>query len=257
MGLPSVGNPSQFVLERLATAAGRDLCCLTVDVAPHALAEAIRGADVMGFTGLLLADSLGSRAFELVARDHSVTEVLGAVDLVCRYETQWVGSHSLMLAVQQWLQDLAEPPAQAVVFGSGLAARAAVCGLVAADCPQIHLVAPEALALELTPWCARLSEKSRVDFAPETVPELRDAPAIVVDATEDDTLPLEQLAEASQVVQLRSDLTTAPPALPAAISVTGAVDMLVRRYAIAFESLTAAPADRDLIRESLEEFFLI
>jgi shikimate 5-dehydrogenase len=68
LGHPIGGNPAQFAFERALAAMNLEFRVISSDVAPERLGEAINGADVLGFRGMLLdrnlSDIESDRKFE-------------------------------------------------------------------------------------------------------------------------------------------------------------------------------------------------
>lgn len=58
LGHPIAGNPAQFALERAFASLGLGWRVLSCDVSPDRVKDAISGADVLGFRGLLLDQNL-------------------------------------------------------------------------------------------------------------------------------------------------------------------------------------------------------
>ncbi|MEM7317046.1 MAG: hypothetical protein AAF497_28265 [Planctomycetota bacterium] len=67
LGHPIAGNPAQFALERAFASLSLEWRVLSCDVPPEKIADAIRGAEVLGFRGLLLDGNVsGGMTDELV-----------------------------------------------------------------------------------------------------------------------------------------------------------------------------------------------
>ena len=60
LGHPIAGNPAQFALERAFASAKLEWRVLSCDVIPERIAEAIVGAEALGFRGLLMDESVVS-----------------------------------------------------------------------------------------------------------------------------------------------------------------------------------------------------
>ena len=268
MGLPATGNPSQFVLERAAHAAELDLRCLTVDVELDRLGDAITGADAMGFRGLLFADSMAPLAFRYCVADSPSTESLGAVDTIFRVGERLVGTYSIMGAVTTWLAENSSQPTAAILLGSGIAARAVAGALVDQGCTNLRFCTSGDETDTLQVLREQLANKALYITveAFKSHADLQEASAetVVVDAAERSADrprgfdPL-QLAESATYMQVSLDpelgAISAPHGCP--MTLISALDLLTLRYEAVFKTLTGLVADRSLIRESLEEFFLI
>ncbi|MEM7312569.1 MAG: hypothetical protein AAF497_05400, partial [Planctomycetota bacterium] len=126
IGHPVAGNPTQFVMERAFQAAGVDARCLTADVEPGRLEDAIRGMESMGFSGAVIATP-----HEVSCRPHLVSESpacskLGEVDLIHREEAGFVGANTMYRAINEVLARFYPLlDRKAVIFGDESTARAA------------------------------------------------------------------------------------------------------------------------------------
>lgn len=140
-GQPVAENPTQAMLEAAYAHHQLDWRYLTIEVSPENLADAVRGATVMGFRGfnctiphklaiIPLLDELGESA-----------AVMGAVNCVVRRGDKWVGENTDGKGFLESLQPLMDPKEKRIVIlGAGGAARAISVELALAGAAHITLV---------------------------------------------------------------------------------------------------------------------
>ena len=140
-GQPVAENPTQAMVEAAFKHHNLDWRYLTIEVSPENLADAVRGATVMGFRGfnctiphklaiIPLLDELGESA-----------AVMGAVNCVVRRDGKWVGENTDGKGFLESLKELTDPTGKRVVIlGAGGAARAIAVELALSGAGHITIV---------------------------------------------------------------------------------------------------------------------
>ncbi len=140
-GMPVAENPTQAMVEAAYRHHGLAWRYLTIEVAPHDLEAAVRGARAMGFAGfnctiphkvavIPFLDSLGESA-----------RLMGAVNCVVRRGETLVGENTDGKGFLTSLRELADPRGRRIVlFGAGGAARAIGVELALAGAARITIV---------------------------------------------------------------------------------------------------------------------
>jgi shikimate dehydrogenase len=141
LGMPVAENPSQVMVEAAYRHHGLAWRYLTIEVAPAALADAVRGARAMGFAGF---NCTIPHKVAVVAHLDSLGEsarLMGAVNCVVRRGTQLVGENTDGKGFLASLRELIDPRGRRVVmFGAGGAARAIGVELALAGAARITIV---------------------------------------------------------------------------------------------------------------------
>ncbi len=119
VGYPVAGNPTQFVMTRLAKSLGLDWRFFTAQVQPEKFEAAFRGLQALGFNGMALFDPFQSQAIPWL---DSVTEAalcLNRVNVVRCDSQSWLGDNTLGAALSSCLlAAFDEPPDVVVILGS-------------------------------------------------------------------------------------------------------------------------------------------
>ncbi len=88
------GEPTQFLMERVAAAGQLDWHAITVEVSPDKLAEAWRGIDVMQFRAARFFSAHQASAMHLVAEPSAQDLFVGGVTSALRVSGQWQMWHN-------------------------------------------------------------------------------------------------------------------------------------------------------------------
>ncbi len=270
LGQPVAGNPTQYVMERAFAKAGLDWRYLTLEVAPLDLADAVRGLRAMGFRGCNLTIPHKVAVVDWLDRLGESATLMGAVNCVHRHGSELVGENTDGKGFVESLRQVADPAGMAVVLlGAGGAARAIGVELALAGARQITVVNRS---------IGRGEELSRLLTHKVHVP----APFVLWEGDFQVPAETELVVNATSVglgdgsARLPVDVATLSPAMVAAVVVFNPVEtwwlgaaadrgcrtldglgMLVNQAAVAFEIWTGIQPDRELMRESLEEFLAI
>ena len=108
IGQPVAGNPTQFMMQRALAAAGLDWCCLTLEVSPEDLEDAIRGIRAFGFKGanLTIPHKVAVAAYLDVLTESA--QLMGAVNCIHRVDNQLIGENTDGQGFVQSLRDVCE-----------------------------------------------------------------------------------------------------------------------------------------------------
>jgi shikimate dehydrogenase len=134
IGHPVAGNPTQYVMERAFAAAGFDCRCLTVDVPPAAVSNALAGIAALGFRGAVIAPPHQTTVPKYLDRLAGVAAQGGFVDLLHRDQNTLVGSQTFAPAVICLIRQTTDPAGkQALVLadepkGTSIALELAAAG---------------------------------------------------------------------------------------------------------------------------------
>ena len=270
LGQPVAGNPTQYVMEQAFAEAGLDWRYLTLEVGPADLADAMRGVRGMGFRGCNLTIPHKVAVLAHLDRLSESAALMGAVNCVHRVGPELVGENTDGKGFVESLRQLADPAGQAVVLlGAGGAARAIGVELALAGARQITVVNRSV---------GRGEELARLLQHKVHVP----APFVLWEGNFQIPRETELVVNATSVglgdpnARLPIDLATLLPEMVAADVVFNPAEtawlhsarergcrtldglgMLVNQAAIAFAIWTGIQPDRELMRESLEEFLAI
>ena len=266
-GQPVAGNPTQYMMEKAFAQAGLDWRYLTLEVAPEALGDAIRGMRAMGFRGCNLTIPHKVEVIQYLDRTSEAAALVGAVNCVNRVGDELVGENTDGKGFVQSLNEMADPAGKnIVVLGAGGAARAIAVELGLAGATAMTIVnRGEERGRELANL---LNEKVNVaaqfvcwegDYRVPSETE------VVINATSiglgdaDARVPLDmETLESDMVV---ADVIFNPPetrflrgARSRDCQTLDGLGMLVNQAVIAFHIWTGRDADPDVMREALEEF---
>jgi len=268
-GKPVSENPTQAMIEAAFRHHGLDWRYLTIEVDPADLADAVRGARVMGFAGfnctiphkvavIPYLDGLGESA-----------DLMGAVNCVVRRGDRFVGENTDGKGFVKSLREIVDPQGKRVViFGAGGASRAIAVETALAGAAQITIInRSEARGRELRDL---LESKLRLsaEFVPWTtavaIPEGTD---VLINATSiglypdiDARLPIDfDSVDPHMVV---ADVIPNPPkthlvrlAHERGCRVIDGLGMLVNQGVIGLKYWTGIDADPSVMRGALEAIF--
>lgn len=95
VGESVAGNPTQFVMERMFTAAELDWRVVTVDVKQADFSDAIAGIRAMKFSAIRFLPPYPVRAAAEFLPNNPVAKFIGAINSAMLTEKGWIGWHSL------------------------------------------------------------------------------------------------------------------------------------------------------------------
>jgi len=264
LGCPAAGNPAQYLFERLLEAAGLDWRFVTLEVAPDQIAAAIAGASAMGFRGCLLAGPLRTAALPLLPTASPAATFAGAVSLIDRQPTGFVGHMTDGRGVIEAVRGHADPGhAHVLILGAGAAARASALEFALARCAGIRICdrtperaaalvdainALEAAPAAVLPWEATIDIPAEVGIVISAMPCTGPRPPIEFTGLRSDMLvaDLPLVAQPSPLVALASGVGAC---------VIDGLEIHCAKTAIDFHTWTGVEADTDMLREALDEYF--
>jgi shikimate dehydrogenase len=266
-GQPVAGNPTQYMMEKAFAQLGLEWRYLTLEVAPEALGDAVRGMRAMGFRGCNLTIPHKVAVIQHLDRTSEAATLMGAVNCVNRVGQELIGENTDGKGFVQSLKDLADPAGKNIVLlGAGGAARAIAVEVGLAGAAAITIVnRGEQRGRELAEL---LNEKVKVGATfvrwegEYAVPPEAD---VVINATSIGLGDAEARVPLN-VATLESDMVVAdvifnPPetrllrdAAARGCQTLDGLGMLVNQAVIAFHIWTGRHADPQAMREALEEF---
>ena len=266
---PADENPTVAMIEAAYRDRGLDARYLNCDVAPHALADAVRGARAMGWVGFNCSIPHKIAVIEHLDELAESATLIGAVNCVVARDGRWIGENTDGQGFVTSLRTVIDPAGRSlVVFGAGGAARAIAVESALAGAAEITVVnrtvARGAELVELlrerTPARAELVVWDNTYRVPESTDIVVNATSIGlfphVDARLD--IDLEGLHPGSVV----ADVIPNPPrtrlireAEARGATVLDGLGMLVNQGVISIRHWTGVAADPAIMRRTLEELF--
>ena len=273
MGDPVAGNPTQYMLEK-AFAAGRlDWRFLTFEVPALDFEGALRGARIFGFQGIMLAPPHRYTVLPYLEELSEVARLCGQVNCIKQSDDGLHGDNTEGRALHQLVEqatDLAD--AQITIVGAGRLARALAAELAQAGAREIVFACrrPETIAEFVQSLPAETSlDACRCESLPGK-PLLRIEPEcrLLINATPVGRMqPREQLPVDLNTLPTDSvvaDVVYNPPqtwllrtAQENGYTTIDGLTLLIEQVALAFEIWTDATADRQAMREAVEEFLVL
>jgi len=263
---PAGENPTVAMVEAAYRHHGLDARYLNCEVAPEALADAVRGARAMGWAGFNCSIPHKVAVIEHLDGLAESAEVIGAVNCVVRRDGRYVGENTDGQGFLASLRTVADPAGRSlVVLGAGGAARAIAVESALAGARSVTIVNRDrgrgeelaALVAERTP-----AEAGFVDWSgPFAVPDGTD---IVVNATPVGLFPAVDARVDLDVASLRAAMVVAdvipnPPrtnlirdAEARGCTVLDGLGMLVGQGAIGIRHWTGVEPDQAVMRRALE-----
>lgn len=273
MGDPVAGNPTQYMLEKAFDAARLEWRFLTFEVPPLEFEGALRGARIFGFHGIMLAPPHRSRVLPYLEQLGDAARISGQVNCIKQEEGQLHGFNTEGRALRQLLEQAgAVKDAKVTILGTGRLARAIGAELSLVGVQELVFACrdPESAEglrrtlLDQTPLKSCRVEKLD-DQAPLVIdPECR----ALVNATPvgsngpEEHLPID-IGSLSKKT-LVADVVYNPPstwllrqAENCDCPTIDGLTLLIEQAALAFEIWTGASADRQAMREAVEEFLVL
>ncbi|MBN1836882.1 MAG: shikimate dehydrogenase [Spirochaetales bacterium] len=140
-GQPVAENPTQAMIEAAYRHHGLPWRYLTIEVAPDALGDAVRGARAMGFAGFNLTIPHKVAVIEHLDGLGESARLIGAVNCVVPREGRLIGENTDGKGFLQALRAHTDPRGKRVlIFGAGGAARAIAVELALAGASAITVV---------------------------------------------------------------------------------------------------------------------
>jgi shikimate dehydrogenase len=267
-GQPVDENPTQPMVEAAFAAAGLDWRYLTIEVAPEALADAVRGARAMGFRGFNCTIPHKVAVVEHLDRLSEAAALIGAVNCVVREGDRLLGENTDGAGFLAALRRRRDPDgARVVLLGAGGAARAIAVELALAGAGSITVVnRGSERGGELGALLKPLVPEVAID-SPEDGFRVPAGTDLVVNATSIGLYPdveaavplvLDEVAAAALV----ADVIPNPPetrflreAAALGCETLDGLEMLVEQGRIGFELWTGVEPDTHVMRAALRRAF--
>ncbi|WP_037154422.1 shikimate dehydrogenase [Rhizobium freirei] len=268
--MPAAENPTVAMIEAAYRHHGLDWRYINCEVAPEALADAVRGARAMGWMGFNCSLPHKVAVIEHLDELGQSARIIGAVNTVVRRDGRLIGENTDGKGFVAALREIIDPAAKRVVLlGAGGAARAVGVEMALAGAAEITVVNRSARRGEevaavidgqtpalgrYRPWDGRYH-----------VPEDTD---ILINATSIGLFPDVDAAPDIEFGSLRSDIVVAdgipnPPLTPflkqaqaRGCRTADGLGMLVNQGVIAIRYWTGIDADADVMRKALADLGL-
>lgn len=271
--MPAAENPTVAMVEAAYRHHGIDARYLNCEVAPEALADAVRGARAMGWIGFNCSIPHKVAVIEHLDGLGESAALIGAVNTAVRRGGAWIGENTDGQGFMAALRTVVDPAGKSlVVLGAGGAARAIAVEAALAGAAKITVVnrgrergeelaallstlgaaAPTGVALTaaFVPWDGELS-------VPEGTDVLVNATSIGLHPDVDARLPLDPETLREMVV---ADVIPNPPrtrlirdAEARGCTVLDGLGMLVNQGVIAIRHWTGVDPDPAVMRAALED----
>lgn len=267
LGQGVAGNATQFMMEKAFAHHGLDWRYMTLEVAPAALGDAVRGMRAMGFRGGNVTMPHKVAVIEFLDQLSDAAAKIGAVNCIIRDGQTLLGENTDGKGFLQALRGVTDPQGKKiVVLGSGGAARAIAVEVALAGAAEITIVnrnreRGQALVDNLnqktsTPATFVLWEGEYQ--APPQTDVLINATSIGLNDGEA-RVPVD--LDAANDALVVADVIASPPdtrflreARDRGCKIVDGLGMIVNQAVIGFKFWTGIDADAAVMREAAEEF---
>ena len=267
LGEGVAGNATQFMMEKAFAHHGLDWRYLTLEVAPEALGDAVRGMRAMGFRGGNVTKPHKVAVTEFLDRLSDAAATIGAVNCIIREGRELLGENTDGKGFLQALRGVTDSLGKKVVLlGSGGAARAIGVEMALAGAAEITVV-NRSLERGQT-LVDNLNQKTSTPAALVSWEGDYQVPAetgVLINATSiglndgDVRVPVDLDATTSALVV--ADVIASPPdtrflreARDRGCPTVDGLGMIVNQAVIGFKFWTGIDADVAVMREAAEEF---
>lgn len=273
MGDPVAGNPTQYMLEK-AFAVGRlDWRFLTFEVPAIDFEGALRGARIFAFHGIMLAPPHRSTVLPYLEELSDVARMCGQVNCIRQLDGRLYGDNTEGRALRQLVEQTTDlTDAQIAIVGAGRLARALAAELAQTGAREIVFVCRRPETIE--EFTQLLSNDTSLEACRSEVlsgqPLLKLEPEcrLLINATPVGRMkPQEQLPvdlESLPTGTVVADVVYNPPqtwllrhSQELGRPTIDGLTLLIEKVALAFEIWTGATADRQAMREAVEEFLVL
>jgi shikimate dehydrogenase len=272
MGDPVAGNPTQYMLEK-AFAAGRlDWRFLTFEVPTIDFEGALRGARIFGFHGIMLAPPHRSTVLPYLEGLTNVARLCGQVNCIKQAGGRLYGDNTEGRALRQLVEQVVDlTGAKITIVGAGRLAKALAAELSLSGASEIVFACrrPETIAEFVDTLVASTPlESCRTETLTAQPLAIHSDCRLVVNATPIGRMqPREQVPIDVNSLPSRAivaDVIYNPPqtwllrtAKELGCPTIDGLTLLIEQVALAFETWTGAAADRQAMREAVEEFLVL
>ncbi|MCH2113572.1 MAG: shikimate dehydrogenase [Pirellulales bacterium] len=268
MGDPIAGNPTQYMLQKAFDAARLDWRFLTFEVPPLEFEDALRGARIFSFHGVMLAPPHRSQVMPYLEEVGDAARISGQVNCIKQQHGRLHGYNTEGRALRQLLEQAgAVKNAKVTILGAGRLARAIGAELALAGAGELVLACRRTEAaqelrdtlVDHTP----LTQCRLESLAAETPLAIDDDCQAIVNATPVST-PLKIVTESFPRRAVVADVVYNPPktwlmdqAEECDCPTIDGLTLLIEQAALAFEIWTGASANRQAMRDAVEEFLVL
>lgn len=268
-GLPVAENPTQAMMEAAFADMGLHWRYLSVEVQPHDLGDAVRGARAMGFRGFNCTMPHKVAVIPFLDRLNPAATAIGAVNCVINQGGVLVGDNTDGKGFLQSVAAVRSPVGREVlILGAGGAARAIAVELALAGARRITLVNRSPRSAHELAYLVGSQTPAEVELAPWSsaiaIPETTD---LVVNATSiglyphhDQTPPLN--LDSLKPSMIVCDVIPNPPrtrliqeAEKRGCTVLDGLGMLVNQGVIGLALWSGQTPRPEVMRQALEEVF--
>ncbi len=273
MGEPVAGNPTQYMLEKAFDAARLDWRFLTFEVSPLELEGALRGARIFGFHGIMLAPPHRSRVQPYLEELGDAARISGQVNCIQQQDGRLHGYNTEGRALRQLLEQAGSlKDARVTILGAGRLARAIGAELSLVGVGELVFACrnPESAAKlvetlkDQTPLehchVVKLDSDNPLAVNGDCQALINATPVGANDPDERLPLSLDNLSKSAVV----ADVVYNPPqtwlmstAADCECSTIDGLTLLIEQAALAFEIWTGVSANRQAMREAVEEFLVL
>ena len=270
-GFPVAENPTGVMQEAAFGEMGLNWRYLTIDVAPEALPDAVRGVRAFGMRGINLTIPHKVAVLPLLDEISPDAALIGAFNTVRREGDRLVGENTDGKGFLRGLREEArvDPKGKrVVVLGAGGAARAIAVELVLAGAGHLLILNRTVLRgqelvqdlqtrtgakAEFQPWSGAYSVPPDVEILVNATsiglyPEVGSMPMVRLDSARPDLLVCDVVPNPPETRLIRA-------ARDRGLSVLTGLAMLVYQGAIGFEMWTGRPAPEAAMRDALRKAF--
>jgi shikimate dehydrogenase len=273
IGQPIAGNPTQYMLEKAFEAARLDWRFLTFEVPAVDLEGALRGARIFGFNGIMLAPPHRNSVIPYLQEVGEAARISGQVNCIKQTDGRLFGYNTEGRALRQLLEQTgAVKGLRVTIVGSGRIARAIAAELALVGAGEIRFLCrnPEKVE-ELTKTLVTqtpLTSCHADQLAGDSLFAIDDTFQVLINATPvgpnqpNERLPLD--LDDLEKHTIVADAVFNPPntwlmkeAQARGCRTVDGLTLLLEQAALAFEIWTGAAADRQAMREAVEEFLVL
>lgn len=273
MGQPIAGNPTQYMLEKAFEAARLDWRFLTFEVPALDLEGALRGARIFGFDGIMVAPPHRNTVIPYLQEIGEAARIGGQVNCIRQTDGQFFGYNTEGRALRQLLEQTGAVKGMKVtIMGGGRIARAIAAELALVGATEICFLCrhPEKVE-EFTKTLVSqtpLPNCRTETLAADSLYKIDESFQVLINATPvgpnqpNEHLPLD--LDGLDKHTIVADVAFNPPntwlmkeALARDCRTVDGLTLLIEQAALAFEIWTGAAADRQAMREAVEEFLVL
>lgn len=273
MGQPIAGNPTQYMLEKAFEAARLDWRFLTFEVPAMDLEGALWGARIFGFRGIMLAPPHRNSVIPYLQEIGEAARISGQVNCIKQTDGKLFGYNTEGRALRQLLEQTgAIKGLQVTIVGAGRIARAIAAELAMVGAREICFLSrhPEKVEevtqtlISQTPLASCRIEA----LTSESLFAIDESFQVLINATPvgphqpNEHLPLD--LDGLDKNTIVADVAFNPPntwlmqqAQARGCRAVDGLTLLIEQAALAFEIWTGAAADRQAMREAVEEFLVL